>query len=481
MRKLYILFLALLIPFTIIAGIKVNSPQPVAPAQDAETVSLNAIIDWTAVCGYPGIYYVLQLNENESFDNPYQITTSVTSFKSGFLKFATDYYWRVKAIDSSGESDWSEVYHFTTICYVTPQSPASGQTNSDIEIFLDWSDIEGTQNYNVEIDTSFNFGSEILESYTLSADASEFTVSGLLFGEEYYWRVRASHVNDTSVWSEVMSFTTLNTLTVLSPQNEALNQSPDTELICDEVQGVTLYDFQISMEDQFINPEVYSSESASFLSPENYFGETYYWRVRARNNGVHTVWSDSRCYTVVNKVFINTPQNNADPTSRSPVFKWDAISGLEGYQLLLDRNPEFVNFPIPISGDANSYQCDKILYPETTYYWKMNAISGNDTTQWSETYAFTTGDIQGIEETSSLPFVFPIPCDKNLRVINNSLYDSNFEIRVLDLSGKVVIINNYSENIESVELDTKVLRNGMYILRLSDNKSVYSLKFVVKH
>lgn len=481
MKKLYILFLVLLIPFVVFAEGKVNPPQPISPVQNADMVQLNTVLDWEPVCGHAGIHYIVQLDTDENFISPQEMSSTLTSIETSLLKFACDYYWRIKALDTAGESDWSEIFHFTTIANVTPQIPINGQTNSDIEMVLEWKEIGGAEHYQIEVDTSETFSTGVLTSYLIPATESEFTISNLFFGVNYFWRVRASHENDTSQWSEPMTFATKSTLAALSPSNNAINQSPDIKLVCENVNGVSAYDFQISKDEQFINPYQYSTDTCVFLPPDNYFGYIYYWRARARNNGNNSEWSAARKYSVINTVFTTTPSNDATSVKQIPVFKWESISGIVNYQLVVDFNPEMLNFPITIDGNSSNYICDNTLYPDTEYFWKMRAISRNDTTEWSEIYSFTTCSAQGVVETDISPTVFPIPCDRILKIIDNPFNKKQFKIRIIDLSGKTIIKSNYENDINSLEIPTDMLKDGMYIIRLSNNEIIHSLKFVVKH
>jgi len=90
-------------------------PEMQKPAHGATDISINPNLNW--FCCPEALYYYLQVStestfgsESIVFDSPVADTTwTLTS-----LLPATKYYWRIKAINSLGESNWSAVREFQT-------------------------------------------------------------------------------------------------------------------------------------------------------------------------------------------------------------------------------------------------------------------------------------------------------------------------------------------------------------------------------
>lgn len=95
----------------------IERPDPVAlslPANNEGQISTNTSLSWEA--SERATNYRVQISTEQDFSQiPIQATSSQTTFTvQNPLEFATIYYWRVKAVNIGGESDWSAVGTFTT-------------------------------------------------------------------------------------------------------------------------------------------------------------------------------------------------------------------------------------------------------------------------------------------------------------------------------------------------------------------------------
>ena len=93
-----------------------TAPTLLLPVNNATGVSLTPFMDWTDVSG--ATTYRLQVATNMSFTNivynNIAITTSEFTLPSGYLIGSTQYFWRVAAINSGGQGNYSTVFNFTT-------------------------------------------------------------------------------------------------------------------------------------------------------------------------------------------------------------------------------------------------------------------------------------------------------------------------------------------------------------------------------
>ncbi|KAA3658494.1 MAG: DUF4397 domain-containing protein, partial [Calditrichaeota bacterium] len=89
-------------------------PQLVFPQDSAQNMFTNITLQWNAVSGASD--YALEISNDEKFSPAiFYNSISKTSKRMHELKNSTTYYWRVRAADSTQQSEWSEVSSFTTV------------------------------------------------------------------------------------------------------------------------------------------------------------------------------------------------------------------------------------------------------------------------------------------------------------------------------------------------------------------------------
>ncbi len=133
-----------------------------------------------------------------------------TSFRVTDLSNSTGYFWRVKASNAGGTSDWSSVRHFTTIVAAPAapvlSSPADNAVNLSVELNLVWNAVGGAASYQVQVSSRSDFSTGLISQNGITL--SSFAVSGLANETTYFWRVNAKNAGGTSIWSPVWQFTT---------------------------------------------------------------------------------------------------------------------------------------------------------------------------------------------------------------------------------------------------------------------------------
>ena len=289
-----------------------------------------------------------------------------------------------------------------TLVY-TPElkSPADDAVNRMPDVILSWYAVAGSLNlqYQVQCDTSALFNSPLLIDVTQTL-LTGYQTHNLRFNTTYYWRVRAID-GTTSSWSEIWSFTVLNTMELSKPTNNNTNQDPNVNLewkntvggASNPVSGIAYYDWQADTSANFNSPLLIEGTvngtvfraATQFLN----FGTNYKWRVRPRHASSTGAWCDPFNFSVVNVVTLNAPANNAANQMLNALLKWKAINGILGYefQIALDQT-----FNIQVySGETVEIQvnADFLLFGND-YWWRVRARHQNDTTQWGGPNKFTT-------------------------------------------------------------------------------------------
>ncbi len=193
-------------------------PLPTAPDDlNAATVSATRIdlawnVDGYGIKNTHTLGYKIERSKGDT-SNWAQIATvgaNILVYSNTGLTANTKYYYRVRAYNASGNSDFGDVDNATTLPLVpTLISPAAGATNVPTSGQLTWSDASGASSYDVQISTDIQFNNKVLEvpgSDTFLSFAGWH--SNLKSNTTYYWRVNASNAGGTSAWSVTRNFKT---------------------------------------------------------------------------------------------------------------------------------------------------------------------------------------------------------------------------------------------------------------------------------
>ncbi|MEX0721396.1 MAG: T9SS type A sorting domain-containing protein [Balneolaceae bacterium] len=101
-------------------NVTVGSPEPIPeapalvfPESDDDEVEIPLTLSWENVSGAAN--YEVQLSDSDEFSSLLvDESTTTNSFDVDDLEYLTQYFWRVRAGNESGKSDWSETFNFTT-------------------------------------------------------------------------------------------------------------------------------------------------------------------------------------------------------------------------------------------------------------------------------------------------------------------------------------------------------------------------------
>ncbi len=97
------------------------------------------------------------------------------------------------------------------------------------------------------------------------------------------------------------------------PANGAVDQMPDVVLDWNGVTGgntgIIKYDIQLDTDPAFPDPANFETEFLTAVQASTLlFGETYYWRVRARDGNDVSGWSETRSFRVIRRVILDRTQ-----------------------------------------------------------------------------------------------------------------------------------------------------------------------------
>jgi hypothetical protein len=498
MKKYYIIFAFMLAGFFSFASTRLYIPTLVAPVDAASGQMPDVLLDWNPVSGTIGLHYEIQVDTAASFTNPILLQTDLSSIHASELLFGTKYFWRVRAVDNNGTSEWSVVRSFNVVITVSLYKPNNSAIDQMPNAEISWSPtvnpqsakaFTGVSHLDYQLDTVATFDSPLALIITaISGTLSKTNLNKLHFGEKYFWRMRARNANDTSIWSESRSFTTLSTVTLKTPSNNASNQNPLVTFSWNKITGVDKYILQVSDNADFNLPMAIETTKISIDADTLKFGMTYYWKVRAlhASDGVN---SPVRMFSTLNTVVLSVPANNQTGVDLAPNFKWKTIAGSEHYEMWLSSSSEFTNpkkygVASTSTGSEQAYRLPaNILDSAGVYFWKVRAFVTGDTTNWSDTWSFRVAT-SGIEDdpiTKNGISLYPNPANNKVSLTVQSSGPAVLQLAISDLLGKAVIASKVqlSNGKSTTDIDVSSLPAGIYFVRLQRESLVYSTKLII--
>lgn len=494
MKKLLLTKLGVVLSVMLLAQTDVLPPALISPANAAVNQMPDAVLNWYPVAGIGPVTYEVQYDLDDTFPDPVSNVINFSSLKTSELLFGTTYYWRVRATDNTGTSDWSETRHFTIFSKPELNSPSNGAVNFNPAGIIQWKTsvglvITGVTYFDWEVSEDSNFstiknhGSVAQGDWSINLQNYEATTSLLKFGTEYFWRVRTRHDVDTSDWSDVWSFTTKHTTTLTAPADGATNQMINLTLTWQPIPGAYGYLYEVSTDSAFTTPSL-SVATTNAVSPLGImFGTTYFWRVKAYHTQDTSQWSVARSFQTINTVGLVSPANGSYVDDLFPTVSWQAVTGTDGFEILYDVSDAFDDPEIAYEeGNKYSHKIITILTMNQTYYWKVRAFNDGDTTLWSPTWSFTVG-VQSVHNllTDNSISIYPNPATESLTLKLNTSNINTIEVRISNLLGQLVFSQqltfNQQDATEVINLDK--MDNGLYIIQIRTGESVLSRKIII--
>jgi len=199
------------------------APYPVAlvtPINGALVTNPTPRFDWKNVVLPKGTafdHYQLQLATENTFGAPVvdqvvaagQTVSEYTLTAGQALLPNTRYYWRVRAVNTNGDTgSWSSVRYLRS-AMLPPVliAPDAGALDVALRPAFTWNGVDSATGYTLQVSAYADFRSLII-SKALTGVTGYTPGVNLPRGKVLYWRVRTRGVNGPSLWSGVWSFTT---------------------------------------------------------------------------------------------------------------------------------------------------------------------------------------------------------------------------------------------------------------------------------
>jgi hypothetical protein len=371
------------------------SPTGLAP--DGTSTSAIPVLSWDR--GTDATTYDIQMATTSAFASSlWTVNGTYNDKASPAVQLpAGTIYWRVRAHNTSGTSDWS-TGSFTHSAAAAPTlvTPADGATlkeGDDTPVFQ-WSPVAGATGYTVRIGQDSDFTDPSRYTVLKSVQAQAAALNGFLPPNTYYWEVQAQLGTGLNTsWSAPRSLILqgLDQPTLQGPPDDINNGVQDVVLNWTPVAGAATYNLQVSTDANFNTTVVNVTKvtGTRYSPPNTINNDQYYWRVRAVDASGNTVdWSQAPIWHFKrnwpDQPTLQYPQNNA--TVGDPFyFQWSPVPHASEYLVQVATNANFTGTvgtcrtsgttltPAQLyNGHNNTLPC--VPSAAATYYWRVQAV-----------------------------------------------------------------------------------------------------------
>ena len=254
----------------IVSGqVKSVTPTPAAPVVKIghSASSGKPMLTWNAVSGATSYKVYRATSQNGTYS--LLGTVTATSYTNTGAKAGTTYYYKVKAVNSAGESAYSNVVSGkTTVTTLTMgHSAASGKP------MLTWKAVSGAASYKVYRATAKNGAYSVINT----TKALTYTNTGAALGTTYYYKVEALNAAGKSMgFSAVVEG---KVAPVLAVGYSSVSGKP--QLTWKAVPGATEYQVYRSTQQNSGYSKINTTTATSYVNTGAKANTTYYYKLVA--------------------------------------------------------------------------------------------------------------------------------------------------------------------------------------------------------
>lgn len=415
--------------------------------------------------------YRLLLSENSDLSNPIINQTSADTGRtiSTYLDFNKQYYWNASGVSMGPTYNPSVTWSFITFNPIIQHTlPPDGLVTTEKPPIMQWKSTEGISQYNIQVSTNPAFTSNVVINENAINDTT-FPTTTLLKNKLYHWRIQPQFSPKSGAWSTAWTFSVPdNNLQKLFPDSASVIGSSTFALRWKKLEGANKYTVVLANNPQFTTPIVNNTNvTDSFFLVQNLQTNTpYYWTVSATTD-LGTVQSSVWQFTIISKPQLVEPIDETIVNEKLINFKWRKLGGLTSSAFVqLSDKQNFSTLIEDVPGILDTmyfYDGTNSLKQNTTYYWRLKLLIGQDTTLWSDTWSF---------KTKALPMISQQYPDSNaIGVPVDTLLHWNPATDVEGYTVRVSTVPNFSSTVIERTPLVDVLQTA--VTQLENNKKYY--------
>lgn len=303
------------------------------------------------------------------------------------------YYYRLRAVSADNFTSASSTIIAANTTISNPvATTASNASASGIQ--ANWNAVAGASSYRLDVSAASNFSSLLTGYNNLTVSGTSLSITGLLPGKNYFYRVRAVGDDLASSNSGTITGTTNIPAPFIADASGESQVGFQANWVL--VSGVNSYILDVSSETLFTNNlsgydsllVTGSNHTVSGLDP----GRTYYYKVRAVGDDAISI--SSPAMTAITNILAPVATAESSQTTQSFVANWNAVAGAQNYRLDV---AEDINFTTIIGAYDNRLMAQgqtslivKGLDAGKNYFYRVRAEGDGITSANSNVITGTT-------------------------------------------------------------------------------------------
>ena len=328
-------------------------------------------LTWDAVSGADS-YNVYRAVSGEGAYTKINSTTA-TSYVNTGAKEGVTYYYKITAVNSSGEGEFSNIVsgQVKTMTQQKPSAPVVkiGNSSTSGKPMLTWNAVSGATSYKVYRATSRTGNYSLLGTVTTTS----YTNTGAKINTTYYYRVKACNDAGLSAYSNVVSGQT--TVTTLTLGHSSASGKP--MLTWKAVSGAASYKVYRATTKNGAYSVINTTKALTYTNTGAALGTTYYYKVEALNAAGKSMGFSA----VVEGKVAPVLAVGYSSVSGKPQLTWKAVPGATEYQVYrsIQQNSGYTK----INTTTSTSYVNTGAKANTTYYYKIVAVKGTAASDFS--------------------------------------------------------------------------------------------------
>ena len=358
---------------------KAVTSKPSAPVVKIgnSATSGKPMLTWNAVSGATSYKVYRATSQNGTYSLLGSVT--VTSYTNTGAKDGVTYYYKVTAVNDSGESAYSNIVSGQNKA-VTPKPAAPvvkiGHSATSGKPMLTWNAVSGATSYKVYRATSQNGTYSLLGTVTTTS----YINTGAKAGVTYYYKVTAVNDSGESAYSNIVSgqsksVTPNPSAPVVKIGHSASSGKP--MLTWNAVDGAASYKVYRATAKNGAYSVINTTKALTYTNVGAALGTTYYYKVEALNASGKSIGFSA----IVEGKVAPVLAVGYSSVSGKPQLTWKAVPGATEYQVY--RSTQQNSGYTKINTTTSTSYVNTGAKANTTYYYKIVAVKGTAVSDFS--------------------------------------------------------------------------------------------------